>query len=49
MIRPPQQDLGMQVPALLPTEGAGDHERLEWELLHPGWNIAPTPFALDNE
>jgi hypothetical protein len=49
MIRPPQQDLRGQVPAPLATEGAGDHERLERELLHPGWDIAPAPFALDNE
>jgi hypothetical protein len=49
MIRTPQQDLRGQVPALLPTEGAGDHERLERELLYPGWDIAPAPFALDNE
>jgi hypothetical protein len=49
VIRPPQQNLGRQVPALLPTEGAGDHERLERKLLYPGWDIAPASLALDNE
>jgi hypothetical protein len=49
MIRPPQQDLRGQVSAPLATEGANNHKWLKRKLIYSGRNIAPAPFALDNE
>jgi len=49
MIRPPEQDLRGQVPAQLPTEGAGNDNWLERKLYYPGGNIPPAPLTLDDE
>ena len=49
MMRPAQEHLRRQVPALLFAQWAGDNYRLKWELLHPGGDIPATIFAVDDE
>ena len=49
MVRATQEHLRGQVPALLTTKWAGDHNGLEREFLHPGGDIPATVFAVDDE
>jgi len=49
LVRLPEEDLRGQVPAQLSTQGALDGDRLEGELLTPGWHIAAAPLAGDYE
>jgi hypothetical protein len=44
-----QEDLRRQVAALLSAKRAGDHDGLEWKLVHPTGYIPATSLALDNE
>jgi hypothetical protein len=49
MVRSAQEHLRGQVPALLTTKWAGDHNGLEREFLHPGGDIPATALAGDDE
>src|ERR1035441_2810736 len=49
MVWSAERDFRRQIPSLLPAQGAGDDDGLEWEVLSPGGYPAVTPLALDYE
>jgi hypothetical protein len=46
-IRPAEENLRRQVPALLSAQRAGDDNGLERELLNPGRDVTPATLAFD--
>jgi len=49
MIGPAEEHLGGQVSALLAAQRTTDHNRLERELVDPGWDVSPAALARDDE
>ena len=49
IIRPALENLRGQVPVLLITKWACDHEGVKRKFLHPDWHIQAASFALNDE